>query len=115
MAQAVDESGLTGSIMRAIKKAHPTAWVFKVVGHPYQTSGIPDLLVGVDGLLVGIEVKFIAPGESRDHAVSRTTPQQRFQISGINASGAVAGVATSVEEALAIVAKAIEKREKGKR
>lgn len=98
-----NEAGLVVDIAKAILKAYPSVWMFKVVGGPYQMAGVPDLLACVDGLLVGMEAKFIRPGESHEHAVERATPGQRVQITRINASGGVAGVVTSSEEALALI------------
>lgn len=105
-----NEAGLVGNIAKAIKKRYPSAWLFKVVGSPYQMTGVPDLLVVVNGLLVGAEVKFVRPGESREHALSRVTPGQRVQIQRINAAGGMAGAVTSVEEALDLIERGLTYR-----
>jgi hypothetical protein len=107
-----NETGLTGAIVRAIKKRHPGCWVVKIAGGPYQESGIPDLLVCVRGLLVGIEVKFQRPGESQDHALGRTTPGQHVQIMRINRAGGSAATVTSVKDALALIEYGLAQREK---
>jgi hypothetical protein len=105
---AVDEAGLVMDIVKAVKKQYPGTWVFKVVGSPYQMTGVPDLILCVDGLFVALEVKFIHAGESHDHAISRASPGQRRQISDINKAGGVAAVVTSVDEALTQIIRAYD-------
>ena len=97
------ETLLVGKIGRAITKAWPTAWAIKIQGGPYQTAGVPDLLVVVEGLLVGIEVKARRNGESREHAFGRVTLRQWGTIEALRRAGAFAGPALSVEESMAIV------------
>jgi hypothetical protein len=104
------EAGLVSRIVKAIKREYPLAWVFNVHGSPYQEGGIPDLLVCIDGYLLGLEVKHIKPGESREHALDRTTPLQRVKIARINAARGTADVVTSVEEAMALVRRGLERR-----
>lgn len=98
-----NETTLTNSIRRAIKREFPDAWVFKVHGGPYQMAGVPDLLVVVDGYLVGLEVKHPKPGESIEHALGRTTEQQHAQMGAIRKAGGAAAVVTSVEGALTVL------------
>lgn len=100
---AQNERALVASIVRAVRERFPLAWVTKVHGGPYQTAGIPDLLVSVEGRLVAIEVKHRKPGESREHALGRVTPIQAAMIGKIKDSGAVAGVALSIREALELI------------
>jgi len=90
------ESVLVRSIVQAILREHPDAWVFKVHGSPYQMAGVPDLLVCIHGRLVAIEVKMPRPGESLAAALDRATPGQRHQIARIRKAGGSAGVVTSV-------------------
>jgi hypothetical protein len=106
------EAGLLQAVVRAVHKQHPTAWQFKVVGSPYQMAGVPDLLLCVDGLLVGLELKFQRPSESLDHALARTTPQQRVQIARINAAGGIAGTVTTVKDALDLIGRGLRERER---
>lgn len=73
--------------------------------------GVPDLLMCVDGLFIGMEVKFPRPGESVEHARARATSQQRQQIRLINNAGGMAGVVTSVAEAVDLVHRAFRKRD----
>lgn len=96
-------------IVKAVLTTYPGSWVFKVVGSPYQMTGVPDLLICVKGMLAGVEVKFVRPGESPEHARERATPGQRVQIARINAAGGIAGVATSAEEALDIIERGLRK------
>jgi len=106
-----NESQLVGQIMKAIKQAHPGAWTMKVHGSQFQTPGIPDLLVCVQGLLIGIEVKHQKRAESEEHARNRTTPLQQIQIQKIIDAGGMAGVALSVQEALDLISRAIERKQ----
>lgn len=94
-----NESVLVKAIQRMVKKTDQSIWVFKVVGNPYQMSGVPDLLLCVNGLLVGMEVKAPRPGESLDHARGRATVQQLAVIDDLHRAGAMAEVVCSVEEA----------------
>lgn len=110
MPAPTSEAGLQGRIVRAILKLHPQAFIFHPVGSPFQTAGIPDLLVCIEGLFVGIEVKWARPGESHQHALSRATPQQRQQIQLIMRAGGMAGVVASVDEALDLCRRAFEKQ-----
>lgn len=105
-----NESGEVAAIWKAIRREHPKAWVFKVVGNPYQMSGVPDLLVCVEGLLVGLEVKFQRPGESVEHALSRVTPRQWQQIREINEAGGYAAAVLNPAGALAAIREALDGR-----
>ena len=107
MAAHTNEKGVVAAISAAIYAKYPTAWVFKVVGGPFQMSGVPDLLVCVHGLLIGLEVKFQRPGESREAALSRVTPGQRGQIHAIRRAGGYADAVLSVDEALAAIEAAL--------
>lgn len=101
------ESGLVAAIVKEIRALYPGAWIFKVVGNPYQMSGVPDLLLCVEGLLIGLEVKFQRPGESRESALSRATPGQVAQIHAIRRAGGYADVVLSVDEALVFIINAV--------
>ena len=70
------------------------AWVFNVHGSPYQTVGVPDLLVGYRGRFYAMEVK--RPG-------GVLSPAQAKTIEAIRASGSVAGRVESIEEAVALL------------
>lgn len=107
---AKNEAELVGRITKEIKKAYPTVYLLKIHGSQYQTPGIPDLMMCIFGLLIGIEVKHQKPGESEEHARGRVTPIQRIQIMKINEAGGAAGVALSPEEALDLIERALKKR-----
>lgn len=94
------ETSLVNSIREAILKEYPDAWVLKVHGNPYQDSGVPDLLVCLNGFMYGLEVKARRSGESEEHARSRATLRQQAQIDKIRASGGRADVVLTKEEAL---------------
>jgi hypothetical protein len=104
---AVRESILVGAIARAVHAHYPEAWIFKVAGGPYQVAGVPDLLVCIRGLMVGLEVKNQQPGETVEHARSRATPGQLVQIERITRAGGVAAVVVSVQEALDLLGRAV--------
>lgn len=97
---ARNEAGVVAAIWKAIIAEYPSAWVFKVHGNPYQMAGVPDLLVCVDGLFVGLEVKFNRPGESVQSTLSRVTPRQWVQIDQINRAGGYAAVVIDADGAL---------------
>ena len=99
------ETRLVAAIRKAVKERHPQAWVLKVHGSPYQPGGTPDLLLCIEGRLLSMEVKAPQQGESRARMLGRVTELQWTRIEEVRAAGGVAGVATSVEEALALVAK----------
>lgn len=84
--------------IRDALKAAGVKWIMKTHGSPYQQSGVPDLLciAPKTGRLVGIEVK-------RPHGTWKVTELQKHQIELIREAGGVAGVATCVEEALALL------------
>jgi len=101
------ETLLVLRIVRAIRDEWPTAWVFKAHGNPYQSGGAPDLLVVVDGLLIGMEVKAQRRGESYARALRRVTLRQWAVIEDLRRAGATAGPVLSVDEALALVRHAL--------
>ena len=69
-------------------------YVRKMHGGPYMQPGIPDLLVIVRGLYVGLEVKL--PGAKLSHA-------QEAAHRRIKEAGGIVAVVHDVEEALAVV------------
>lgn len=103
-----NEGTLVAAIRKAILAEYPTAWTFKVHGSPYQMAGVPDLLVCIDGKLLGLEVKHQKPGESREHAEGRVSPQQHFQMDAIRRAGGTAAVVMSVDESLAAIEKVLD-------
>jgi hypothetical protein len=105
------ETVLTEKIRKAIRAAYPHAWIFKVHGDGYQMPGIPDLILVIDGMTIGAEVKCKQPGESLQHAKERATTLQRAQIAAINRAGGIASVVTSPEETLDLIRRGFLKRE----
>jgi len=103
-----NESVLVNRIKRAIIDRYPLAWVFKVVGSPQQESGVPDLLVAVDGRLVGLEVKCRRAGESEQAARNRATRLQLTQIVQLRDAGCTAEVVLSHTEALSVIERALK-------
>ena len=67
---------------------------YKLHGSPYSVAGQPDVIGALDG--VSFAVEFKTEGK-------RPTPKQEHELAAWAAQGWAAGVATSVEEALAIV------------
>jgi|SRR5699024_9603857 len=106
---ATNETGVVREIVEAVKAAYPNSWGMKVHGSPYQPVGIPDLLFCVRGRFVALEVKHQKPGESREHAASRATPQQLAQINGIRRAGGAAHVVVSAAEALRVIEDTLER------
>jgi hypothetical protein len=98
------EAALVKRIVRSVRLEHPEAWVLKAVGNPYQVSGVPDLLLCVEGRFFAFEVKARRPGESLGHARARATAQQVWQIDRIHRAGGIARVVTSAEEVLGLIA-----------
>jgi hypothetical protein len=106
-----NEAQLQNNVWAMIIESYPNAWLFHPVGGPYQKPGIPDLLIVIDGMLIGLELKHPKPGESADHARSRATPQQRKEIRRINAAGGYACVVVSEAEAARAIKRAFHKRD----
>lgn len=96
MTRQQPESKLVNQIKAAVKGRYPSALVIKIHGGPYQQQGLPDLFILVDGRFYGIEVK--VPGQ--DNTVTKI---QANMLQQIQDAGGVSGVATSPEEALAII------------
>ncbi len=96
------EKVVVNKIRDALKSAG-VQWIMKTHGSPYQQSGIPDLLCIAPGTgrLVGIEVK-------RPHGTWKVTELQKHQIDLIRKAGGIAGVATSVSEALELLNEAMK-------
>ena len=93
------EKTIVQQIVKALKE-QGVSWCIKTHGGPFQAAGIPDILAiaPMTGRLLGIEVK--------RPRVGRLTALQAAQIEKINGSGGVAGVATSVDEAISLLREA---------
>lgn len=103
-----NEGRLQAAIQKAILDEYPTAWIFHPVGGPYQEVGIPDLLLCIQGLLIGMEIKHQKPGESEEYTRSRVTATQRRQITRIIEAGGMAGAVLTVEEAMDLIVRAFK-------
>lgn len=71
------------------------AYVFKVVGSPYQQRGTPDLLVCWKGKFIGIELKVLGQD---------ATPMQDHEIRRIIQAGGCGAVVKSLEDVEALLA-----------
>lgn len=81
------ESALQRQIIAYLRERG--AYVFKVVGSPYQQRGTPDLLVCWRGRFIGIELK--VPGQE-------ATPMQYHEIYKIEEAGGCGAVVWSMED-----------------
>jgi len=88
------EARIAAAIISSLRALGPRCWCFKVHGGPMQAAGIPDIVGVLGGRFFAIEVK--VPG-------NRATRLQSLTLSRIEAAGGIAGVATSVDEALALI------------
>lgn len=84
------EAGLQRRIVKALRDRGVAAWRIRPMG----LAGWPDLLALADGRAIFLEVKM--PGGA-------ATKLQLRRLEDLREAGAVVGVVTSVEEALAIV------------
>lgn len=85
------EKTITNSIMKAARERG--WWVLKLAAGPWQTPGLPDLLLIKDGTARFMEVKT---------AVGRLTPHQQAKMTEIERyAGARCDVVRSRDEALA--------------
>ncbi len=85
----MNESDITKSILKYLKTL-PRCFFWKEHGGIYGTSGIPDIIVCIDGRFIALEVKT---------QKGKTTPLQNAAIRKIRSNGGFAFVVRSVEEA----------------
>ena len=85
----MNESDITKSILKYLKTL-PRCFFWKEHGGIYGTSGIPDIIVCIDGRFIALEVKT---------QKGKTTPLQNDAIRKIRSSGGFAFVVRSMEEA----------------
>lgn len=90
------ETRLRKKIVKALQEKYPEAWIKKIHGNKFQNIGMPDLVCCFEGKFVAIEIK--NPGKERT-----TTPAQLLEIMKIRKSKGVAGVVTTIEEALELL------------
>ena len=83
----LSETRLKQKVLAFLKAEYPQAWVYKAADR--WTSGIPDLLLCVDGRFMGIELKV---------GNNQPTKIQKYVIERIRASGGSTTVCRSVDE-----------------
>lgn len=71
-------------------KSLPEVWVLKVVGSAIQASGVPDILMCINGRFVAVELK-------RPDGKGRVSDIQKAQTERIQRAGGVAVVVNSFE------------------
>lgn len=99
MAQA--ESRLSKTITAALRE---NGWFcFKIHGSEYMMSGLPDIIVCAEGLFIGLETKMPAKR-------SNTSRRQELVHGWIIKAGGVAEVVCSPAEAISVVERTIELR-----
>jgi hypothetical protein len=91
----MNESELTRNIVRELNLIRHT-YAFRVHGSPYQKKGSTDITGCHQGEFFGIEMKM--PGKEKN-----LTAIQSATITKIKKAGGRAGVATNLDEALAII------------
>ena len=95
VARQQPENRLAKRIKVALEGTVGGLWL-TIHGSSYQQAGIPDLIVLVEGMFFGLEVKM---PDKRDN----TTKLQDHFLTTIRQEGGIAAVVTSPKEALAIV------------
>jgi hypothetical protein len=91
----VTESDLQKKIVKALNEI-PHTFAVKIHGGPYQVMGLPDIIGCYWGEFFGLEVKL--PGKER--TITKIQERKLKQI--IEADG-IAGVVTSVDQALRLI------------
>jgi len=88
----MSETRLVKQILKVLREQG--GWWIKTHGGLFQSSGLPDLLGCYRGRFIGIEIKVLG---------KKPTKIQENIIQKIIKAGGIAGVATSVDEALDVV------------
>ena len=83
------EGGLQKECLRWAKSL-PEVWVLKVVGSATQASGVPDIIMCINGHFVAVELK-------RPDGKGRVSDIQKAQIERIQRAGGAAVVVNSFE------------------
>lgn len=104
------ETKLVRKIRALITAELPDVFVLKIHGSPYQSAGLPDLLLLFRGGTFWIEAKCQRPGESEQAARARVTPRQSEMHERLRRAGCPVTVALSAPEALSWLAGAIAAR-----
>lgn len=74
------ESNLVLKVERYLKTYRERAWFVKTAGNAAQRSGIPDILICIDGNFIGLELK-------REDGSGRPSKQQEIECSKIQKAG----------------------------
>ena len=99
------ESYYQDKIIKFLKEAYPTAFVWKAAAGPYSRQGIPDVCAVIDGQYYGFEVK-------RPYTGVLSTIQEQT-INKIRAAGGVAEVVCFPEEVRKIIERTQADHRKG--
>lgn len=83
-------------IRAALREEFPRLWDVKYHGGPFSQSGVPDVLICVEGMFVALEVKM--PDEEPDQL-------QKMTMADIRRAGGIAESVETVEEAISVVRK----------
>lgn len=89
------EAEIVSQIIKWLKQ-QPLCWAWKIVAHPRQRSGIPDVLCVFQGLFVAFEVK-------RPDARRGTTELQQYALGKIEEAQGFGYVVTSLREVKEII------------
>lgn len=103
MSSRQPETILVYAIKKTIEAAYPHAVIYKIHGSMFSASGMPDLLVFVEGRTVCLEVKRQKPGEALEAARNRCSPMQSFTINRLRRAGIAADCVLSPAEAMAVI------------
>ena len=102
MASRQAEGRIVTKILAALRSRG--FFAFKHHGSSYSSAGISDIICCAEGRYVAIEVK----QPDKLHTLTRI---QEFHLKEVSSAGGIAGVATSVEEALEIVEEGLKEIE----
>lgn len=75
------ERDLIHKFMEELTKIEPNCWRVKIHGQPFQTRGIPDVLICYKGLFIGVEFKIVRQGKMN------VTPYQQYTLEKIHKAG----------------------------
>lgn len=86
------ESNLVKKVETYIKTTFKEkAWFFNIGGNASQRSGVPDILVCINGRLIGLELK-------REDGTGRPSKQQEIECRKINNAGGIAIITNNFEQ-----------------
>lgn len=86
------ESNLVNKVEKYIKTTYGrNAWFLKVAGSAAQRKGVPDILICLNGRLIGIETK-------REDGTGRPSENQKIECKKIMEAGGYAIISDNLEE-----------------